>query len=158
MIFSIDQDVFYIQRNIKQGKRKDSVSSTLYTIAKTPEQITAWMKNNDQEVLHPGIDIIQKYAPDFPLQEIPTKTDTELAALLNDRLPPKEVVMNTQIILQESDNIFTMTASERITVFKHMFGLLSIDDGKERIRQARKELQTKIKVTQDTTIHDRKLQ
>ena len=77
---------------------------------------------------------------------------------INDLLPPKEVLMNTNILMQESTNVFELAPAERVQVFKHLFGLLGIDEAKETINDHRKELQTMIKVKSDTQHHSQKLQ
>ena len=76
---------------------------------------------------------------------------------LNDLLPPKEVLMNTNILMQESTNVFELAPAERVQVFKHLFGLLGIDEAKETINENRKELQTMIKVKSDTQHQSQKL-
>jgi len=58
------------------------------------------------------------------LEEISFKSQTELQNSLDDFLPPREVFLNTNFLMQESDNIFDMTAADRINVFKNIFGLI----------------------------------
>jgi hypothetical protein len=36
-------------------------------------------------------------------------------------LPPKEVFVNTVFLMQDSDNIFELLPSERLTVLKNVF-------------------------------------
>lgn len=88
---------------------------------------------------------------DIILEEIPTKTDTELQSLLDSMLPPRSVLTNTQLLLQDSDNLFTMSPADRITVFQHLFNLLDIDAAKDLISEAKRETQTRIRVLSDTS-------
>lgn len=85
------------------------------------------------------------------VEEIPTKTDTELQQLVDAMIPPRSVLTHTQLLLQDSDNIFTMSAADRITVFQHLFALLDIDSAKAMIADAKKENQTRIRVLSDTS-------
>gem|GEM_PF-3119823 len=147
---SIDDEHYIIKRNLKKGKSKDSVQSQLRKIDE-PTQ------TEETDIL-----IHQKYdarRSSFGLMdEIAFTNDTELQKTVDSLLPPKEVLMHTQFLLQDSDNIFAMQAAQRITVFKNIFGLLSIDDAKDVVAQKRREIQTTIKVLGDTSNTDRKLQ
>lgn len=66
-------------------------------------------------------------------------------------LPPRSVLTHTQLLLQDSDNIFTMSPAERITVFQHLFNLLDIETAKDIIGESKRETQTSIRVLSDAS-------
>jgi len=65
-----------------------------------------------------------KYLANLQLEEIKFKTTTELQKFLSQLLPPKEVFLSTTFLMQDSENIFEMRPSDRINVFKNIFGLI----------------------------------
>jgi hypothetical protein len=65
-----------------------------------------------------------KYLANLQLEEIKFKTTTELQKFLSQLLPPKEVFLSTTFLMQDSENIFEMSPSDRINVFKNIFGLV----------------------------------
>jgi hypothetical protein len=54
-------------------------------------------------------------------EEIVFKTANEFNKTLESILPPAEVFLSTTFLMQDSENIFEMTPSERINVFKNIF-------------------------------------
>jgi DNA repair exonuclease SbcCD ATPase subunit len=75
--------------------------------------------------------------------------EKEVEALLKDLLPPKEVVLSANFLMQDAVNIFELAPAERLDIFKHMFGFIGIDHAKDVLRDKRKEVQTRITVIQD---------
>jgi hypothetical protein len=55
------------------------------------------------------------------LQEIEFTNSKEADQSIQDLLPPKELVMSTNILMQEASNVFELAPAERINVFKHLF-------------------------------------
>ncbi len=84
-------------------------------------------------------------------EEIAFKTTTEFNKILESILPPMEVFLSTTFLMQDSENIFEMTPSERINVFKNIFGLLGIDEATEKLSEEKREIITRIKVLSDET-------
>lgn len=91
------------------------------------------------------------------LEEISFTNQKEVDKHLGDLLPPKEVLMSVNFLMQDADNIFELPPTERVHVFKHLFGLIGIDHAKDSIRDARKEHQVKIQIHGDTSRSDEAL-
>jgi hypothetical protein len=65
---------------------------------------------------------------------------------LEDLLPPKEVVLSVNFLLQDAENVFELAPADRVKVFKHLFGLLGIDEAKEKLLERKREVATSIKI------------
>jgi len=127
ILISVDDDLYLITRSITHAKSKDSVTSRLYKIENSQSSSLSSSSlqleaSSSSQVLLPDIDIQDHLQDQWEiLQEIIFKSDTELQNTISSMLPPREVLMNTQFLLQDSDNLFAMQASQRITVFKNIF-------------------------------------
>jgi len=86
------------------------------------------------------------------------KNETDLQKHLDQLLPPKEVFLGTYFLLQDSDNIFELPPKDRLEIFKHVFGLLGIDESKDKIAEQKREISAIIKSRADVTQYDMKLQ
>ncbi len=82
----------------------------------------------------------------FNIEELKFKSSSEWQKLLNELLPPKEVFLSTCFLMQDSDNIFEMSPSERINIFKNIFNLIWIDEIKDKLAERKKELNLHIKL------------
>lgn len=76
---------------------------------------------------------------------------------LDELLPPKEVFLGTYFLLQDSDNIFELPPKERLEIFKHVFGLLGVDESKTIIAEHKRDLTAQIKARADLSLYDAKL-
>lgn len=92
------------------------------------------------------------------LEEVIFKNETDLQQNLADFLPPREVFTSTTFLMQDSENMFEMTAADRINVFKNIFWLLDIDEAKEVISNAKKDVTATIKSRKNTDDVNAKLQ
>ncbi|MEI6673368.1 MAG: hypothetical protein WCL02_08990 [bacterium] len=72
-------------------------------------------------------------------------------------MPPREVIMNTIFLMQDSDNIFELTPVDRLTILKNVFNLMGIDEAKEVLADKKREIRYKIKATTDISRYDEKL-
>lgn len=166
---------FAIEREIKATKLgNDSVTSRLYDlswrfwwenvgwsewwgfewtedIGALDAQLSAFLPSG----LSVGTDISSRVRTYW--EEIVFSSQTELDQHVQSILPPKEVMLNLHFLMQDHENIFDVGPAERITVFKHLFGLLGIDEGKERLTEKKKEVQLMLKVKSDTEQFDMKL-
>lgn len=163
ILVEVDNDLYFIVRNLKAGKAKDSCSSTLYKInwkiADCELQITDWKTNRWYWVIVKDLDVADMLKDlNFGLEEIPFKNETDLQQNLQSVLQPKEVFLNTVFLMQDSENIFQLTPADRLTVLKNVFNLLAIDEGKEVIAEKKREITYKLKATADTSKYDVKLQ
>jgi DNA repair exonuclease SbcCD ATPase subunit len=156
ILFSTDDEFYLIIRQLKHGKKKDKVQSSFFRVECYENSL---FTTEEKDVVQMG-DCIQQLINEkkILLDEVPFKSDTELQKTIQDLLPPKEVVTTTQFLLQDSDNFFAMTPADRITVFKNIFNLLSIDNAKDIIAEQRRDIQTRIRIMQDSDESDTQLQ
>ncbi|AHB41338.1 viral A-type inclusion protein [candidate division SR1 bacterium RAAC1_SR1_1] len=151
ILFTFENETRLIIRHITKAKIKESCTSTLYKVQNyeiIPEEIIK--KNEDIEVYIKKSGAI--------LEKIEFKNETDLQQTFLSFLPPKEVFVNTVFLMQDSDNIFELLPSERLTVLKNVFGLLGIDEAKEIIAEKKKEISYKLKNYSDTSKYDEKTQ
>ncbi len=153
VICEVNQTVYLITRNIKKGKSKDSCESKLYTLEWTLPDF------NEHKPLENNIDIedILRKQPGLKCDEITFKNETDLQQNLQNFLPPREVIMNTIFLMQDSDNIFELTPLDRLTILKNVFNLMGIDEAKEVLADKKREIRYKIKATTDISKYDEKL-
>lgn len=90
--------------------------------------------------------------------EITFKNETDLQQNLQSFLPPREVIMNTIFLMQDSENIFELTPIERLTILKNVFNLLGIDEAKDTLADKKRDIRYKIKSKTDLSSYDKKLQ
>lgn len=151
LIFEHDWETYLIVRDIKATKSWwESVQSRFFKFK--CEDITLQFP----QTLNFGLDLWDLIW-DFEKEEIQFKGNNELQGTLEELLPPREVFLSTNFLMQESDNVFEMTPADRINVFKNIFWLIWIDMAKEKISDKRKDLQLLIKLKSDTQNYDAKL-
>lgn len=152
-IFTHNETTLLVERSITPTKAgNDSVKSRLYTIGKTGEEIEAYF--GGYKPLEWGQDLckgLQKQA-----EEIEFANQREFEDTLSDYLPAREVMTAVYIMMQDSDHVFSLPPAERVTIFKHLFGMLGIDEGKDRLQKTRRELQWELTaVKNDLTANDK---
>jgi len=59
--------------------------------------------------------------------------------------------------MQDNDNIFEMVPADRLNVLKNVFGLIGIDEAKEKIIERKREIVAQIKSNEDSSKYDTKL-
>lgn len=151
VLFTFENETRLIIRQITKAKIKESCSSTLYKIQN--------YENISEEIIKKNEDIEQYIKKSGAiLEKIEFKNETDLQQTFLSFLPPKEVFVNTVFLMQDSDNIFELLPSERLTVLKNVFWLLGIDEAKETIAEKKKEISYKLKTYSDTTKYDEKTQ
>jgi hypothetical protein len=106
---------------------------------------------------HIGQDDMLKIFADV-CEEISFSSEKELQSSLEDMLPPKEVVMTAHFLVQDAPNIFEQTPAQRLHIFKHMFGFIGIDHAKDKLRDVKKELETRVLVLQEDTTTKKRFQ
>ncbi len=153
IIFEVNQETYLIIRNIKKAKSKDSCESKLYKIQ---GDISVF---NEQIPLQSDkdIELLLKQQSNLKRDEISFKNETDLQQTLQTLLPPREVIMNTIFLMQDSDNIFELTPLDRLTILKNVFNLMGIDEAKEMLADKKREIRYKIKATTDISRYDEKL-
>ena len=156
LLFSVNWELYFITRNLKQWKAKDSTVSHLYSCSITEEEflekVERWYPLKEwldiETILRSKV---------WVLDEITFKNETDLQQQINTLLPPKEVFVSTIFLLQDSENIFEMQPAERLEVLKHVFGLLWIDESKDNVKKALDDVNISIKRLLDTSEFEIKL-
>ena len=153
IICEVNQTTYLITRMMKKGKSKDSCESKVYILEGNLPDFTKHspIENNiDIE------DLLRKYTG-LKRDEISFKNETDLQQNLQTFLPPREVIMNTIFLMQDSDNIFELTPLDRLTILKNVFNLMGIDEAKEVLGDKKREIRYKIKATTDISKYNEKL-
>lgn len=157
LLFSLNEQVYFIIRQLKQGKVKDTTNSQLFTCPLTPEEIQNRLK--DWPLIHKDEDLQQLcHEKAIPLDAMSFKNESDLQQQLNELLPPQEVFTSTIFLLQDAENLFEMQPAQRLEVLKHVFGLLGIDESKDIVKEKRNEIKYQIKAYQDHARYEEKLQ
>lgn len=153
VIFEVNQETYLIIRNIKKGKVKESCESKLYKI-EGDISVFNWEEalQNDKD-----IELLLRQQNNIQRDEISFKNETDLQQTLQTILPPREVIMNTIFLMQDSDNIFELTPLDRLTILKNVFNLMGIDEAKDVLADKKREIRYKIKATTDISKYDEKL-
>ena len=153
VIFEVNQETYLIIRNIKKGKSKDSCDSKLYKITGD-----VWFLNEETPLQNDkDIEAMLHQHNNIHREEISFKNETDLQQTLQTILPPREVIMNTIFLMQDSDNIFELTPVDRLLILKNVFNLMGIDEAKEVLADKKREIRYKIKATTDISRYDEKL-
>lgn len=155
LIFEQDNDYYLIIRNIKKWKTKDNCSSKLLKLDKNIEDILSRNNNNVEQSDIDIEELVNNY--NIKNEEIEFKNEIDLQKTLDSFLPPREVLLSTIVLLQDSDNIFELVPSERLNILKIIFNLMSIDEWKEKIAEKKREIYYKLKTYSDTSIFDQKI-
>lgn len=146
----VDDGIQYcIQRTIKKTKTGESVASKFWI-----KPFVSWI-SQDEVVEYWAVSPFELPAG-YVIADF--KNETDLQKHLDQLLPPKEVFLGTYFLLQDSDNIFELPPKDRLEIFKHVFGLLGIDESKDKIAEQKREISAIIKSRADVTQYDMKLQ
>lgn len=153
IICEVNNTIYLITRMMKKGKSKDSCESKVYTLDGILPDF------NQHAPIEDNIDIedILRKQPGLKRDEINFKNETDLQQNLQTFLPPREVIMNTIFLMQDSDNIFELAPVERLTILKNVFNLMGIDEAKEILADKKREIRYKIKSKTDISKYDEKL-
>lgn len=153
VLFSLYDQYYLITRDLSPGKTKDSCSSSLYMVSVfSPEILSSYptiAPNSDIEQILKNLKI--------QLEQISYKNEVDLNMGMMDLLPPREVFVNTMFLLQDSGNIFELTPANRLLVLKNVFGLLGVDEIKDKMGQVKRDIQTQKKIYSSTEEVDKKL-
>lgn len=153
ILVEVNKNHYLIIRNIKKGKVRESCESQLYSLDwDLPNFNERTPIENDIDIE----DLIKEYSG-LKRDEITFKNETDLQQNLQTFLPPREVIMNTIFLMQDSDNIFELTPVERLTILKNVFNLLGIDEAKDIIADKKREVRYKIKSKTDISSYNQKL-
>lgn len=157
ILFEAEGQTRLIQRALKPTKKwGESIKTKLWSVQLPDDWLTARAK--DTPLLSKQGKKLTDILPAWSMDEIEFTSSSEGDQAILDLLPPREVTLSINFLMQESISVFELTPAERIQVFKHLFGLLGIDEAKDKINEHRRELQAKINVTWDLTSHNHKLQ
>lgn len=153
IICEVNQTIYLITRMMKKGKSKDSCESKVYTLEGTLPDF------NEHAPIENNVDIeeLLRKQPGLKRDEISFKNETDLQQNLQTFLPPREVIMNTIFLMQDSDNIFELTPVDRLTILKNVFNLMGIDEAKDVLADKKREIRYKIKSKTDISKYNEKL-
>lgn len=157
LIWEFEWEKYLLVRNLKKGKSKDTCQSKLFKIDWLDTAEVS--KNLENQIIIEDLDI-QQYLIDkltINIEEIKFKNETDLQLHLNSFLEPREVFLSTVFLMQDNDNIFEMLPIDRLKVLKNVFGLLGIDEAKEKIMEKKREIVAQIKANEDSSKYDWKL-
>ena len=156
LLFSLNWELYFVVRNLKKWKAKDSTISHLYNCSLTEEEFLKRIEYTNP--LNPWLDIENVLkSQEWILEEVVFKNETDLQQHLDSILPPQEVFESTIFLLQDSKNIFEMQPAERLEVLKNVFWLLWIDESKDLVKDKHKEVTLQIKALQDTSNYETKM-
>lgn len=114
--------------------------------------------DTNNKIIHWDVDLLQILVKKAHTEAIVSKNETDVQATLESFLPPREVFLSTTMLLQDSANVFELQPTDRIALFKEIFGLLSIDSATDRINEERRNATATLKAKWDITIANKKLQ
>lgn len=142
-VFYYEQQRYCIQRKLKPTKSwNDSVQSRLRTLSRDP---TPLFKTT--EMIQDGEHCFSLV--DHLLEEVKFTSWRELDDALKVLLPPRELIQSVYLLMQESNHVFELPPAQRITVFKHLFGLIGIDEAKVKLTDRKKEIVTTLHLLED---------
>ena len=145
MLIEINDEYWLIRRQLKASKTR-SINTTS-SLARYYGDISQ-IYNTYPEILYTDRNIIAELDL-AQVDEIIFKNETDLQKNLEEFLPARDVFMNRDMMMQESSNIFDLTQTERIAVFKHLFWLLDIDSAKERLWEEKTKLKYLLQAKKD---------
>lgn len=154
VLIDINWEQYFIIRELKRSKVKESCSSKLFKITNLNKE--SLYESQKETISNKDIEKTLKELWNIDFEEISFKNESDIQQNLNDLLPPREVFLNTVFLMQDSDNIFELAPAERLTVLKNVFNLLWIDEAKEIVADKKRELNYKIKALWDTSKYDEK--
>lgn len=154
VLLEINWETYFIIRELKRSKVKESCSSKLFKINNLNKE--DFYKNQKNTINNEDIEQILRKTSGIEFEEIAFKNEIDTQQTLNTILPPREVFMNTVFMMQDSANIFELAPAERLTVLKNVFNLLWIDEAKEIVADKKREINYKIKALWETSKYDEK--
>lgn len=148
ILVDIDGEYWLVRRQLKASKtRSISTTSSLARYHGDVSQVYV----DYPAVLYADRDIISELDVSM-IDEIVFKNETDLQKNLEEFLPARDVFMNRDMMMQESSNLFDLTQTQRIDVFKHLFWLLDIDQAKDRLWEEKTKLKYLLQAKQDTSV------
>lgn len=157
LLWDFEWEKFLLVRKLIKWKAKDSCQSSLFKI-EWLDVINLKIKFEDK-IISENIDIqeILQNNKTVNIEEIKFKNETDLQLHLTSFLQPREVFLSTIFLMQDNDSIFEMVPADRLNVLKNVFGLIWIDEAKEKIMEKKREIVAQIKANEDSSKYDVKL-
>lgn len=157
LLWDFEWEKFLLVRKLIKWKAKDSCQSTLFKIDGLDS--TNIKEKFEDKIIYENIDIQEILQEDktINVEEIKFKNETDLQLHLTSFLEPREVFLSTVFLMQDNDNIFEMVPADRLNVLKNVFGLIWIDEAKEKIMEKKREIVAQIKANEDSSKYDFKL-
>lgn len=157
LIWDFEWEKFLLVRKLIKWKSKDSCQSGLFKIDGL--DVTKLGTEFNEKIINENIDIQEILQNDktINIEEIKFKNETDLQLHLTSFLEPREVFLSTVFLMQDNDNIFEMVPADRLNVLKNVFGLIGIDEAKDKIMEKKREIVAQIKANEDNSKYDLKL-
>lgn len=156
ILFEHNDKILVCHRDIARTKTwNDTIKSSLYTI-ETP-LLTVENILQTHSIVSLNEDLVDQILKQSKHERIECKNETDVQETLNSFLPPQEVFLSTSMLLQDSENVFELAPADRISLFKEIFGLLSIDSATDKINDERKAVAALLKSKKITDDVDKKL-
>lgn len=148
MLIEIGWEYRLITRQLKATKAR-SISTTSSLARRTGDISQIYMSY--PEIIYADRNIIAELDPNSS-EIVIFKNESDLQRTLEELLPARDVFLNRDMMMQESSNLFDLTQTQRIDVFKHLFGLMDIDAAKDKLWEEKMRLKYLLQAKQDTSI------
>jgi DNA repair exonuclease SbcCD ATPase subunit len=156
ILFEHEWKILVCVRNITRTKTgNDTIKSSLFVIEDDISRVQTLL--TPFSLLTWDVDAVENIMNQCKTERIECKNETDVQATLNSFIPLQEVFLSTSMLLQDSENVFELAPADRISLFKEIFGLLSIDSATDRINDERKAVVVMLKAKWDTWDIDKKL-
>lgn len=157
LLWDFEWEKFLLVRKLIKWKSKDSCQSGLFKIDGL--DVTKFGMEFNEKIINEDVDVqeILQHDKTITIEEIKFKNETDLQLHLTSFLEPREVFLSTVFLMQDNDNIFEMVPADRLNVLKNVFGLIGIDEAKEKIMEKKREIIAQIKANEDNSKYDLKL-
>lgn len=163
ILFEVEENIYLLHRSItttnsktaNSSKVSESTKSKLYEYVKAdkPEYIS----NLDKKLPDQIVTKAKDFSDYINLSDWKThdyKNESDLNNDLKNLLPLREVFVNRNIFLQDSEDIFQVQEAERLKIFKNIFSLLDIDSIKEELSGRAREIKWMILAKKNTDNHN----
>lgn len=155
--FEHDGKILVVIRDITRTKSgNDTVKSSLFVIENSIDEVEKFL--DEYDIVEQEKDIVGDIMTKTKLQKIECKNETDVQTTIASFIPLQEVFLSTAMLLQWSDNVFELAPADRISLFKEIFGLMSIDSATDKINDERKTVSALVKSKKITDDVDTRLQ
>ena len=154
--FEHNGEILVCVRDITRTKSgNDTIKSSIFVIEDDISHVQKLL--SPYSVLTRDIDSVWQIINECKNRRVECKNETDVQTTLSEFIPPQEVFLSTSMLLQGSENVFELAPADRISLFKEIFGLMSIDSATDKINDERKAAWALLKSKNMTDDVDAKL-